>query len=128
MNEQKEIFKSNPQRESLKAESSTQKPLSNASARGDEVVRSNEGIGLSVISGIKSVSDAVSEYLPKSITDGTAGTAINDGIKVVEDYIKGHEMSDIAADFKQVVKRNPIPAVLLGVGIGFLVGTTLNRR
>src|SRR5262245_39630914 len=37
-----------------------------------------------------------------------------------KEYLQNTNLPDMASDLRQVIERNPIPAVLLGVGLGFL--------
>jgi hypothetical protein len=41
------------------------------------------------------------------------------------DYLRDKNLSGLAEDMTEMIKRNPIPAVLLGLGLGFLLGRTL---
>ncbi len=81
-----------------------------------------------VSSTIDSIGNAISEYLPNSEVFAKSGKAITDSFKTAEGYFKNHDMKAMSEDLTNVVKRNPLPSVWLGVGIGFLLGTTLNRR
>jgi ElaB/YqjD/DUF883 family membrane-anchored ribosome-binding protein len=40
-------------------------------------------------------------------------------------YVHEHNIKDMADDVAGVIRRNPIPALLIGVGLGFLLGRSL---
>jgi ElaB/YqjD/DUF883 family membrane-anchored ribosome-binding protein len=40
-------------------------------------------------------------------------------------YVHEHNIKDMADDVAGVIRRNPIPALLIGVGVGFLLGRSL---
>jgi hypothetical protein len=42
-------------------------------------------------------------------------------------YLQEEDLKSIAQDLTNVVRRNPIPAMLVGIGLGFLVGCALRR-
>jgi hypothetical protein len=40
-------------------------------------------------------------------------------------YLQEHGLSGIGDDFSNLIRRNPIPAVLVGIGVGFLLARSL---
>jgi hypothetical protein len=40
-------------------------------------------------------------------------------------YIHEHNLSDMAEDVAGVIRRNPIPAMLVGIGLGFILARSL---
>jgi hypothetical protein len=64
----------------------------------------------------------------------SAKNATGDGIKSfgrsIEsggDYLKNTDFQGILGDVGEMIKRNPLPAVLLGVGLGFLLAAAVRR-
>jgi ElaB/YqjD/DUF883 family membrane-anchored ribosome-binding protein len=63
-----------------------------------------------------------------NIKDRAGDLASDMGRKVTEtyeagrDYVRERGMSGLADDAAEVVRRNPIPSVLIGFGLGFLLG------
>jgi len=56
---------------------------------------------------------------------GRATDTAADGIKDVGRYLEDKNLSGMMDDVTELVRRNPIPALLVGVGIGFLLARTL---
>jgi hypothetical protein len=73
----------------------------------------------------ETLADTVRERGPSSGTLGTATRAVADTLDSTGHYIEDRNLSGMAEDLTGVIKRNPIPAVLIGLGIGFLLGRTL---
>jgi ElaB/YqjD/DUF883 family membrane-anchored ribosome-binding protein len=76
----------------------------------------------SVGQGIRSAGETVREKGPHdgflgSATSATAGALENTGR-----FIEEEKLSGMAADVTNVIKRNPIPFVLLALGVGILLG------
>lgn len=51
----------------------------------------------------------------------------SDSVAATADYLRDHDMNQMAADLTEVVKRNPGPSLLVAGVLGFLVGRTLSR-
>jgi ElaB/YqjD/DUF883 family membrane-anchored ribosome-binding protein len=58
---------------------------------------------------------------------GRASGAVADALDSSGRYIEERNISGIANDVTDVIRRNPIPAVLVAVGLGFLLGRTMRR-
>lgn len=43
-------------------------------------------------------------------------------------YLKDDGLRHIAADVSDLIRRNPVPAMLIGVGLGFLIAQASTRR
>jgi len=56
---------------------------------------------------------------------GTATRSVADGLEGAGKYIEDKNLSGMMDDVTGLIKRNPVPAVLLALGIGFLVGRVL---
>lgn len=72
-------------------------------------------------SGMQSFADTVRERGPQSGMFGNAASAVADTLDSAGEYLEGHGLSGIAEDVTNLVRRNPIPALLIGVGVGFLL-------
>jgi cell division septum initiation protein DivIVA len=71
--------------------------------------------------GMESFADTVRDYGPSSGMLGSATSAVADTIEGAGDYLEQHGLSGVASDLTDMVRRNPIPALLLGIGLGFLI-------
>jgi ElaB/YqjD/DUF883 family membrane-anchored ribosome-binding protein len=77
--------------------------------------------------GLETAADKVREKLPHEGMLGRATDAFADTLDRTGRYIEDRNIRGIANDVTEVIKRNPIPAVLVAVGLGFLLGRTLRR-
>ncbi|MFO1007319.1 MAG: hypothetical protein U0929_15265 [Planctomycetaceae bacterium] len=71
--------------------------------------------------GIKGLGDKLGQNTPQS---GMMGTASQSVAKTVHDggqYIEDAKLSGMAEDVAQMIRRNPIPAILIALGIGWIV-------
>jgi hypothetical protein len=59
---------------------------------------------------------------------GSATRAVADTMEGAGKYLEDKNLSGMMDDVTGLIKRNPIPAVLLGLGIGFLVGRALSSN
>jgi hypothetical protein len=63
--------------------------------------------------------------------DGVLGNATNHVASTLESgghYLQEEGLSGMADDLTNVIKRNPIPALFVGIGIGFLLAHATSRR
>jgi ElaB/YqjD/DUF883 family membrane-anchored ribosome-binding protein len=72
----------------------------------------------SLRSGAQSSGQAISDVANK-----TAGK-----IESTADYIRDHDFRGMLTDLEQVVRRNPTPALIGAIGLGFLLGAALRGR
>ena len=72
-------------------------------------------------SGMQSFADTVRERGPSSGVLGSATSAVADTLENTGEYLETHGLSGIASDLTDMVRRNPIPALLIGIGVGFLI-------
>jgi len=98
-----------------------QEAASSAQHRADETI-SNVGEGMTSLAG------QVRQNLPREGVVGSAGAAVANRLEAGGRYLQEHGMGDMAGDFTEVVRRNPMPALCIGFGFGFLLGMVLTRR
>jgi hypothetical protein len=75
--------------------------------------------------GLENLADTVRDRGPDSGMLGTATRAVADTLDSTGHYFEGRNLNGMVDDVTGVIKRNPIPAVLIGLGVGFLLGRTL---
>jgi len=78
-----------------------------------------------VAGGMHSLADTVRQHTPESGMLGSATHRVADTLDNTGSYIEDRNLSGMMEDMSGLIRRNPIPAVLLGLGIGFLIGRTL---
>jgi hypothetical protein len=68
-------------------------------------------------------------YAPNSGMLGSAASSVASGLESTGRYIQEEGISGMVNDLGGLIKRNPVPAVLIGVAIGFLLAraTTSSR-
>jgi len=76
--------------------------------------------------GIQNLAGQVRDSGPHSGMMGTATRTVADGLEGAGQYISDKNLSGMMDDVTGLVKRNPIPALLLGLGVGFLIGRALS--
>jgi len=62
------------------------------------------------------------ETLPGGDTVHSIAHTTADKLAATADYVRSHEMKDVIGDLEQVVRRNPGPALLAAVAVGFMAG------
>jgi hypothetical protein len=77
---------------------------------------------------MKSLAGTIRENTPHSGMLGSASTSVAQGLECSADYLKQQGLQGMFDDVTSVVRRNPIPALLLGIGVGFLVARAVSRR
>jgi len=74
---------------------------------------------------MQSLADTVRQHTPESGVLGSASRSVADTLDQTGKYVEDRNLSGMMDDVTGLIKRNPIPAVLIGLGIGFLIGRTL---
>jgi hypothetical protein len=78
-------------------------------------------------SGIKSLGETIRDKGPHSGVMGSASASVADTLESGGRYLQEHGLGDIGADLTNMVRRNPLPAVLLGIGFGIGIGYLMAR-
>jgi len=73
-------------------------------------------------SSLKGFGDTISRNAPHEGMLGDASQTVANTIKQSGRYLEEAGLSGIADDLTELIKRNPVPAVLVGLGVGFLLG------
>jgi hypothetical protein len=60
-------------------------------------------------------------------TAATAASTVTDTAKGAGAYLQEKGLGQITADLTGLVQRYPIPSLLIGLGIGYLVGRSLGK-
>jgi hypothetical protein len=59
---------------------------------------------------------------------GSAAEGVASGLEKSGKYLQEEGLTGIAQDLGELIKRNPIPAMLVGLGIGFLLARATSSR
>jgi ElaB/YqjD/DUF883 family membrane-anchored ribosome-binding protein len=78
--------------------------------------------------GIKTLAGQVRQNAPHEGMLGSAASGVAGALDRTGDYLREQGLSGMAQDFTNLVRRNPIPALLVGVAVGFLIARATSRR
>jgi len=76
-------------------------------------------------SGAKNLGETIREKGPQDGMLGGATRAVGNTLEEGAKYLEQEGFSGMMDDVTDLIRRNPVPAVLVGIGIGFLIGRTL---
>jgi hypothetical protein len=96
-----------------------------ASATGSAIGKSAERAATAAGSGVRHFGETIKEKGPQSGVLGSATRAVGDTLQEGGQYLEREGLSGMFEDVTELVRRNPMPAILLGIGLGFLIGRTL---
>lgn len=105
------------------AEKAKQAAGSMADAAGKKANEMTSAVG----SSIKGVGERIKEGGPTEGYLGQASKSVASSLEQGGQYLEEHGLTGLAEDVGGMIKRNPVPAVLVAIGIGFLVGRMLKR-
>jgi ElaB/YqjD/DUF883 family membrane-anchored ribosome-binding protein len=91
---------------------------SNVGHRAEEATSSVGG-------SMRSLAGQLRENLPHEGMLGSASSAVADTLDRSGRYLQEEGLQGIASDVTHLIRRNPIPAVLIALGIGFLVARSM---
>jgi hypothetical protein len=86
-----------------------------------------EDAASAVGTGMKSLAGTIRESAPREGMLGSAGSAVASTLESGGRYLEEHGLSGIGEDLTEVIRRNPIPALLIGIGVGFLIARATRR-
>jgi len=95
-----------------------------SSAAGAVGQRVEQGVAAAG-SGMQSLADTARKNLPHDGYLGAASKAVADGLDSAGRYVEDKNLSGMTGDLGNLIKNHPIPAVLIGLGIGYLLGKAL---
>jgi len=71
--------------------------------------------------------DAVRRHAPQEGMLGNAAKSVADTIDQTGRYLQNEGLTGMMSDVGEMIKRNPIPALFVGIGIGYLLARALDR-
>lgn len=70
---------------------------------------------------IGSLAGVIRDHAPHEGAIGTAATTVAGGLESASTYLKEKDYENLAADLTALVRRYPVQALLVGVGLGYLL-------
>lgn len=108
------------------AASNVGETLSNAaSSAASAASKTAEKVTSATGAGVKHLGETIREKGPQDGVLGSATRAVSNTLEESGKYIEQEGLSGMMDDMTELIRRNPVPAVLVGIGIGFLIGRTL---
>jgi hypothetical protein len=78
--------------------------------------------------GMKNLASQVREHGPREGMLGGATSAVASTLESGGRYLQEQGLSGIGEDLTGMIRRNPIPALLIGIGVGFLLARATSSR
>jgi ElaB/YqjD/DUF883 family membrane-anchored ribosome-binding protein len=94
-----------------------------ASSVGHQAERATHAVG----SGMESVAHTLRDKMPHNGVVGSATSSVADSLEAGGRYLENEGIKDIATDVTNLIRRNPFPALMVGVALGYLVGRLTSR-
>ena len=94
-----------------------------ASTAGKRVDEATSALGERV----KSAASTLRERAPQEGMLGTASGAVADTLDNAGRYLQEEGLVGMAEDVTELIRRNPIPAMFVGIGIGFMLARAFRR-
>jgi len=99
-----------------------------ASEIASQVGQKAENATAAVGGGMKSLAENIREHSPQGGMLKTASTSVADTLESGARYLEEEGLSGISQDVMNLVRRNPIPAVFVGIALGFLLARATSSR
>jgi hypothetical protein len=95
-----------------------------AGAFGQKAEDATHAVG----AGMKSLADSIRDRGPHEGVVGSATSSLASSLESGGRYLQREGIKGIADDMTSLIRNNPIPALLLGVGLGFILARATARR
>jgi hypothetical protein len=92
-----------------------------ASEMASSVGQSAESATSSVGSGMQSLASSIRQHSPDSGMLKSAAGSVADSLESGGRYLQEQGLSGMGDDLTNLIRRNPLPALLAGVAVGFLL-------
>jgi hypothetical protein len=77
---------------------------------------------------MSSMAGSLRQTAPRSGAVGSAAGAVADRLESGGRYLQEHGVGEITDDIGGLIRRNPLPALCLAFGAGFVIGMVATRR
>jgi len=86
-----------------------------------------EGAVSSVGSGMQSLAGTIRDKAPSGGMLGGAASGVAGALETSGRYLEEEGLSGMGEDLTRLIRKNPIPAMLIGIGLGFLLARITRR-
>jgi uncharacterized protein YjbJ (UPF0337 family) len=76
---------------------------------------------------IGSLAGVIRDKAPHEGAVGTAATAVAEKLDAAGSYLQEKDLDHMMGDLSSVIRRYPVPSLLIGLGIGYLVARSMRR-
>lgn len=111
--------------QSKQAAATASETISNA---GTYVGRQAENATHTLSGGLKSAAQSIRQNAPQDGQFGDAAHEVAQSFSNAAGYLDREGLDGIRKDLTNLVKNNPVPALLMGIGLGFLLGRASSSR
>jgi len=94
-----------------------------ASAVGSRAENATHKVG----SGMEHLADTVREKGPHSGVLGSAASSVATGLESGGRYLQEEGLKGMADDVTNLIRRNPFPAILVGIALGYVIARATSR-
>jgi hypothetical protein len=92
-----------------------------ASTAGERVKEATSALGGKV----QSMASTIRERAPQEGMLGTASGSVADSLDSAGRYLQEEGLVGMAEDVTELIRRNPIPAMFVGIAVGFILARAL---
>lgn len=104
------------------AASTAKQRVSETARQATDKIDEKRGPAADALESAASTIHEKAEDLPGGETVRSVAHSAAERLESTAGYIRGHDVRSMMSDVEEIVKRNPGPALLIAVGIGFLIG------
>jgi len=79
-------------------------------------------------SGLTTLSHGLKEHGPREGMLGQAASSVAEGLDSAGKYLQEQGLTGAAEDMTNLIRKHPIPAVLIAAGVGFIVAQLASSR
>lgn len=76
---------------------------------------------------IGSLAGVIRDKAPQEGAMGTAATAVAEKLDVAGSYLQEKDLNHVLGDLSGMIRRYPVPSLLIGLGIGYLLARSTRR-
>lgn len=101
--------------------------LTNAESLTETVAHKADDAASSVGSGMTHLADTVRDHAPDHGTLGKVASRTAETLDTAGHYLRDEGVTGMVTDMTNCIRRNPGPALLVGLGVGFLLACATRR-